>query len=121
MVSKQHAELAHTSSPSIVKSVAAAALGVWLAMQSPDAATSFVPRVPDLTIRTRLTTEPVLPGTRVISRVQYFKGARQRQETMLDGRPAPVILITQCDERRTESYRESRRANELSQATAACS
>jgi hypothetical protein len=83
-----------------MKTSAALALFGLLAAQSPDSSKAFVPNVPDLTFRIRAATNPD-PIGRTLSRTLYFKGARQRQEDVIDGKPAHFIAITQCDERRT--------------------
>jgi hypothetical protein len=84
----------------MMKTAATLALFALLATRSPDFSKAFVPNVPDLTIRTRTRTDPAVmaPG---LSRTQYFKGARQRHEDRIDGKPTHVVTITQCDERRT--------------------
>jgi hypothetical protein len=89
----------------MMKTAAASILFALLAARSPDPFKAFVPNVPDLTIRTRVTTDPAVVGF-ALARTQYFKGARQRQEDVIDGRPAHFVAITQCDERRTLSLND---------------
>jgi hypothetical protein len=89
----------------MMKAAAALGLSALLATRSPDPFKAFVPNVPDLTIRTRATTDPAVVG-RALSTTQYFKGARQRQEDIINGKPAHSIAITQCDERRTLSLND---------------
>jgi hypothetical protein len=57
----------------MMKTAAALALFALLATRSPDPFKAFVPSVPDLTIRTRATTDPAVVGF-ALSRTQYFKG-----------------------------------------------
>jgi hypothetical protein len=75
-----------------------------LAAQSTDYPKLIVPDVPDLTIRTRQTTDQ--PNSSISTEVIYLKGARQRREWILEwpasDEPAHVsTTIVQCDERRT--------------------
>ena len=86
------------------------ALSWLLAAQTPELSRPFVPTVPDLTIKLRFTTEAGGVLESDSSRTLYFKGARQRQEDVVErgtfiGEPAgqrrPGAIITQCDQHRT--------------------
>jgi hypothetical protein len=87
-------------------SVVLALLGS-LAIQSPDLSRPFVPNVPDLTLRLRSTTEAAGTIESASTTTVYFKGARQRQEFVIErgvfigGQSRQSTIITQCDEHRT--------------------
>jgi hypothetical protein len=81
-------------------SVALALVGL-LADQSPDLSKPFISNVPDLTLKIRSTTDPRTGPWTSTLRTLYFKGARQRQEDVLDGKSTHFISIAQCDEHRT--------------------
>jgi len=93
-----------------MKALVLIALFGLVAAQSPDASKPFVPNVPDLTIRLRFTTEAAGAIESDSTRTLYFKGARQRQEDVIErgvfiggqaGLPRHGTIITQCDEHRT--------------------
>jgi hypothetical protein len=82
----------------------------WLAAQSPALPKATVPAVPDVTIKTRQTIDH--ENSSISTTIVYFKGARQRRETIIDwppqvsartGSPRTHLgtRISQCDERRT--------------------
>jgi hypothetical protein len=90
--------------PSFVVFVSAAA-GIYAGAEG-NFPTFVVPNVPDLTIKTRETTD--LPQSTVQTNTLYFKGAWQRRELHLrfpSALPAERAVrhttITRCDERRT--------------------
>jgi hypothetical protein len=81
-----------------------------LAAQSAAAPKFIVPAIPDVTIKTRRTTDH--QNSSISTTIVYHKGARQRRETIVDwpphvsGRTGPRrthigTSIIQCDERRT--------------------
>ena len=93
-----------------MKTLVVLALVALLAALPPDASKPFVPDVPDLRIRWRSTTEAGGTIELELTRTLYFKGARQREETVLErgvligGGAGPGrhgTTITQCDEHRT--------------------
>jgi hypothetical protein len=97
------------------------------ALQAPDASTSFVPNVPDLTLRLHSTTEAGGVLDLETTRTLYFQGAKQRQESVVErgtlvgvtgqvpgGAPAsrertPVVTVTLCDERKQLIFDDSNR------------
>jgi hypothetical protein len=93
-----------------MKTAVVFALFGLFAAQAADLSKPFVPNVPDLTIRLRFTTEAAGAIESDSSRTLYFKGARQRQEDVIErgvfiggpnGQPRHGTIITQCDEHRT--------------------
>lgn len=79
-------------------------------VQFADSPKLVIPNVPDLTIKTRQTTDR--PDSSIATEIIYLKGARQRRETIVEWPPHAAtaigvkrtrlgISITQCDERRT--------------------